>query len=392
MNNYGNNLIFLISQPRSGSTMVQRIIGGHSSVHTQSEPWILLHPLHALKPENLASSYDSHLYSRTLRIFIKSLPGGFSEYRKAIGSAYCNLYDSILKRESKNLFLDKTPRYYHIIDEIELYFPKARFIFLIRNPAAVFTSIQNTWVKDELDLLALYKDDLLLAPSLILKGIEKLGTKAIAIRYENIIENPENQFKEICSFLNIPYEQQMIDYGEQSLPQWRYGDKKTVYESKSPNQIYKDEWKKHLKNPQLVYLTKQYIEYLGDDILKRLGYSYLETMSLLEENMHEQDNSIPSMDLMELLNEEHSFKLEYSKLKTLFETQSRQIINYENELAESIIIRNDEVAKLNTMISEYHELLDKKNKELISANEKLAATESSLLEKTQQFHKENKKI
>ncbi|WP_189477523.1 sulfotransferase [Halioglobus pacificus] len=35
-------LIFLISQPRSGSTLTQRLIATHEEVFTRSEPWLML--------------------------------------------------------------------------------------------------------------------------------------------------------------------------------------------------------------------------------------------------------------------------------------------------------------------------------------------------------------
>ena len=49
------HLIFLISLPRSGSTLLQRIIGGHKDIHTTAEPWLMLHPFHALKAEKIKS-------------------------------------------------------------------------------------------------------------------------------------------------------------------------------------------------------------------------------------------------------------------------------------------------------------------------------------------------
>jgi len=45
----GSNLIFILSLPRSGSTLLQRILGGHSQVHTVAEPWLMLNPLYALR-------------------------------------------------------------------------------------------------------------------------------------------------------------------------------------------------------------------------------------------------------------------------------------------------------------------------------------------------------
>lgn len=47
--NVGGNLGFLVSLPRSGSTLLQRIVSNHPDIHTVAEPWFMLHPLYALK-------------------------------------------------------------------------------------------------------------------------------------------------------------------------------------------------------------------------------------------------------------------------------------------------------------------------------------------------------
>ena len=53
------NLIFLISQPRAGSTLTQRILGSHQDIHTISEPWIMLHPFYALRDKGCQMEYSA---------------------------------------------------------------------------------------------------------------------------------------------------------------------------------------------------------------------------------------------------------------------------------------------------------------------------------------------
>ena len=35
-------LVFLLSLPRSGSTLLQRLLAAHPQVHTVAEPWLML--------------------------------------------------------------------------------------------------------------------------------------------------------------------------------------------------------------------------------------------------------------------------------------------------------------------------------------------------------------
>lgn len=73
---FGNNLIFLISQPRAGSTLLKRILGGHPEIHTTAEPWIMLHPLYALKSNGLFAEFDSNLAGQGLEDFLMQIPEG----------------------------------------------------------------------------------------------------------------------------------------------------------------------------------------------------------------------------------------------------------------------------------------------------------------------------
>lgn len=70
-----NNLIFLISQPRAGSTMLQQMLGSHPDIHT-SEPWLMLHPLYALKSDGYQAEYDTRLAQEAMGSFVQTLPDG----------------------------------------------------------------------------------------------------------------------------------------------------------------------------------------------------------------------------------------------------------------------------------------------------------------------------
>ena len=72
----GKNLIFLISQPRAGSTLTQKILGCHSQIHTISEPWMMLHPLYALKHRGYQAEYQSDLAFQGLENTLNILPNG----------------------------------------------------------------------------------------------------------------------------------------------------------------------------------------------------------------------------------------------------------------------------------------------------------------------------
>ena len=68
------NPIFLFSLPRSGSTLLQRLLGGHPDIMTVSEPWLLLPLCYALKAEGLLSEYNNGWATKAINDFIMEFP------------------------------------------------------------------------------------------------------------------------------------------------------------------------------------------------------------------------------------------------------------------------------------------------------------------------------
>jgi len=274
--NLGENLIFLISQPRSGSTMLQLILSAHPKIHTTSEPWLMLHPIYALKNNGYSAEYNASLSRSTLTTFLNSFSDSKEDYYKAIRIMTLYLYNKSLQSAYKLYFLDKTPRYYLIIPELVKIFPEAKFIILIRNPLSVLASILNTWVKGNWVKLKNYYIDLFEAPNLLYEGIKTLSDKAFVVNYENFVESPETELKKIIEFLNLEFDPEIINYGQIKLPNWPHGDQIGIKKYKKPEKANIDKWLQLIKTSQSTYLGKKYLEILGPELINNLGYNYVE--------------------------------------------------------------------------------------------------------------------
>jgi len=280
----GQNLIFLVSQPRAGSTMTQRVLGNHPDVHTVSEPWILLPSLYPLRFDNSEIDYNRKLFKIAWKSFFQQLPEQEDAYYDGLRVMYSYIYDRALETAGKKYFLDKTPRYYYIIPEICRAFPKAQFIILLRNPLAVICSIMTTWVKTEFSKLDRSKNDLTKAPGLLLEGIKQLGDRCLVLRYEKIIVNPEREFKKICMTMGLEFVPAMIEYGAQNSAKWRFGDQKLVYNKTRPDPENLDKWISSLQNPHIWQAANDYLQFLGHELVYRMGYSYRELRKILDDH------------------------------------------------------------------------------------------------------------
>jgi hypothetical protein len=278
-------LIFLISQPRAGSTMLQRILGSHPEVHTLPEPWIMLHPLYALRRRGISAEYNVEWAVNQSEAFLDRLPGGRDVFTEAQRRAYSYLYEQALAASGKHFFLDKTPRYYHVIPELHHLFPKAKFIFLLRNPLAVLASILKSWVGDDWSRMLRYRHDLMDAPGLMMAGLQVAGIGHAVIRYEDIVLNPEETINQLCNQLGISFHQEMIEYGQQTFPEADWGDQGTIYRESRPSTVYKDRWlETFVASSQWQNWGVYYLRMLGPELLAQMGYSYDELYHVLTMN------------------------------------------------------------------------------------------------------------
>jgi hypothetical protein len=360
-NNKGRNLIFLISQPRAGSTMLQRILGNHPDIHTTSESWIMLHPIYALKQSGIETEYSSDLSLQASSDFISQLPGGMTEYNNRLSQCYSQMYQRIIEASGKSLYLDKTPRYYFIIKELHDLYPEAKFIILLRNPLSVLASIISTWTKHDWYLLSNYKSDLIDAPGHLIDGLELLKSSCISLSYETFLANPEKSLQKLNKFLNVKYLPEIINYGNFSHRKWKYGDQHTVNKRSQPDVSHADKWKDILNNPQTWRIMNEYLEIIGKDHFEKMGYEYDLCKTTLDEKKPAVAIEKHSIGFLELLDNTHSF--------LIVNKQSRQQIEH---LRQQIKLLTQEKEQKNLqsaeLLNEYIKLRWNKIKRDLSTN------------------------
>jgi|GEM_PF-5539480 len=199
----GQNLIFLISQPRAGATALQRVLGKHDEIHSVAEPSVMLHPVYALKEEGIETRFDAQASANSLRGFIAGLSGGEQNFIDAVRAYALTLYNKALLWSRKTYFLDMTPRYYMVYDDLRKVFPRARFIIFVRNPFGVLASNLRTLVGLDPDKLKNRKEDLLLAPQRLSEAAQAGDPNVSVVRYEEMIAEPSAAMEWIYGFLGL---------------------------------------------------------------------------------------------------------------------------------------------------------------------------------------------
>jgi hypothetical protein len=242
----------------------------------------MLPPAYTLKDSGMDAEYDATLAQTGIRTFWKNLPGGRDDYIEGIRRMYEFLYQRALESMKASIFLDKTPRYYLILEELKEIFPQAHFILLLRNPLAVLSSILRTWIGRQWLNLSDYREDLLRAPYLLREAASDTGPKVVTVQYEELVRHPQSEIAVLCEHLGIEVESGIIEYGSEDREKWTFGDPDSVYEHSKPQTSSLEKWTRP-DNAQQWRLLHDYATQLGKDTFERPGgYDYDECLKKLK--------------------------------------------------------------------------------------------------------------
>lgn len=261
---------FIISQPRAGSTLLQRLLAAHPEVQTVGEPWLAIPFAYALREKGLWSEYIHVSLVAGFGEFIDGLPGGRDDYYREAGKFLSHLQDKI-SAPGKTWFLDKTPRYHLILDELPRMFPEARFLVLWRNPLAVAASILNTWKQGRFDIRR-YEQDIYQGPGNILRFARGGAGSMLEIRYEDLVAAPEPAMRRVTDFLELPPLPGITLREDDPLKNARLGDKTGITKFKGVSTAPLEEWKRTFASPLRRHWAIRYLDFLGAEQLAQMGY------------------------------------------------------------------------------------------------------------------------
>lgn len=287
----GQNLILILSLPRSGSTMLQRILGSHTKVLTHPEPHILT-PLafqgYFYQVEK--ASYNHKVAAQAFREFVDYLPDKEEDYLNAC-RAYCEvLYSRALENSGKHYFLDKTPNYADtILPFIKRLLPKAKFIVLTRHPLAILSSDAHTFYNGDYDKAYFNRDLLGTFIQPIARFLKDSNVMHVHIKYEDLVSNPELHVRRLLTYLNLDYQDGCIHFGEYPHITKTYGDPK-IGQHTRPVALSLDSWvKDFMHRPDRRRLCKMIIDKVQPEDLATYGYPTGTLWKPLEDAMRRGD-------------------------------------------------------------------------------------------------------
>ena len=190
--------VFVLSAPRSGSTLLRVILGSHSQLYAPPELPLKHLGVRAETPWIQASLEGLELTIEDLEHML---------WDRLLGEA--------LVRSGKPRLVVKTPSNVLVWERIAACWPDARFVFMLRHPAAAVASLHSSfdpaWRPEE----AGHMEESVARGLRYMTVLEQARSAlpGFTVRYEELTASPGRVVGGLCGFLGVPFQPGMLEYG-----------------------------------------------------------------------------------------------------------------------------------------------------------------------------------
>jgi sulfotransferase family protein len=231
-----NPYVFIVGCPRSGTTLLQRMVNAHPQVAiTPESHWIprLYEKPWAQTPAGvvefkLIRELGAHPKFARLGIGRKEIKYLKKLLRNGHPLTYSSLvtkvFDFYGQAQGKSLVGDKTPDYVRRISILHELWPEARFVHVVRDGRDVCLSMREwpkvrpkpgdfmTWREDPVSTAAWWWA---FNVRLGRDAGKPLGSELYyELRYEALVEFPREECERLCAFLGLPFDEAMLRFHE----------------------------------------------------------------------------------------------------------------------------------------------------------------------------------
>ena len=222
MGDQNPKMAFLLSSPRSGSTLLRVMLAGNSALFCPPELHLLPFATMTQRMKALAGSYLDEGLQRAL-MTLMDVDAAASEHELvrwqeedwSIQAVYARLQ----ALASSRLLVDKSPTYggdLATLQRGELLFDGAQYIHLVRHPYAMIDSfVKNRMHKvigaGDADPYVLAEQIWTQTNQNMLAFLEQVpSARKLVVRFEDLVSQPPQVVQQVCDFLGIPMAEAML--------------------------------------------------------------------------------------------------------------------------------------------------------------------------------------
>lgn len=219
------SFIFITGRGRSGSWLLKSILDQHPKISVAPEALFILSLFNKYKNKSNWSSTDlTKFYENliqepklekwwkidfdSLKQSILAMPAN-SKFQDLCLLPYLQ-YAAEQEKEECEIIADKNPEYSLHIDRLAALYPAAKFIFLCRDPRDNVSSYKKVNFDSNNTTALAYRWKYY--NSHLLKMKAKYAKQVFLLKYEDLLQNPENSLSALCSFLSVNYREDLLDF------------------------------------------------------------------------------------------------------------------------------------------------------------------------------------
>jgi hypothetical protein len=175
-------------------------------------------------------------------------------------------HELYLRQHHKEVWGQKTPRFVRFGDLLKKNYPQAKFVVVLRDPRAAVSSLIRSNVHHSNALFAARRWQRDMGDGVKLK--QDYPGDVCLLRYEDLICTPEESLRQVCTFLEIEFEPEMLEYHKTGTTEYS-GYYAQIHEklNEAPDKSRIDAWRKHMTPPQIAV-----VESICGDLMESLGY------------------------------------------------------------------------------------------------------------------------
>jgi Sulfotransferase family len=221
-----NPYVFVVGCPRSGTTLLQRLLDAHPELAVINETlWITREGdvATAASRKVVERLYEHRRFER-LGLPREAVVGLLDEGPLLWPELVSRIFDLYGRAQGKRLVGDKSPGYVREIPRLDALWPAARFVHLIRDGRDVWLSV-SAWQKAERNVgsFATWADHPLETAALWWERSVRLGREAgealgsgryFEVRYEDVVARTRESSRDLCTFLALPFDPAMLRFYE----------------------------------------------------------------------------------------------------------------------------------------------------------------------------------
>lgn len=268
--------VFIAGCDRSGTTLLGDLLGNTSWTVTTPESQFI----HDLMVQIKLGSFESSLSAAkwlndnfryvvwNLQLSAHDLAHSIdlNNPRKTVENLVeCYIHRHQPTKNSADVWVDHTPDNFKFHPVLKSLFPEARFIHIVRDGRAICASIKHLdWGPNNAYSASRHWAERL-QQAVTVEVAE--GNCLMRVRYEDLVENPSRVLKEICAFIDIPFEPGMLKGGGLKLPDFTRKQHQLIGQSAHTDRAYA--WRQQLTR----YEIRQFESYPhSHTLLKQMGY------------------------------------------------------------------------------------------------------------------------